>query len=368
MTESPPDPPQQRSPQTGSPPAEPGAPSAPAVAALTKAPSARWRWIKRVARVVLFVLGVTAVVLLVRSAGPDRVLATLLEAGPWLPLIIALECCFMGMDAVALRGLLGEHGKRVPAAVWVRTAMLQYGVMQLLPAGRAGGEIARAAGLAPHVGGAARAAAAATRLQAATMLANTLISIPCYVAVAVADDAHSPLGYAVLVNGLVTAAIGTALMLTVRRSRFGGWLGKRIGFLAAHGSVFDEELRHATPWTPAIVATTIGRAFQALQYGFILLAVGGTLTLTSALVAQGIHLVGAGMGDMVPNQVGITEGAYTLFAPALGLEGQIARAIGIALVARICQFSLAALSLTVTAVWKPGVEAAGREGASAVPQ
>ncbi|MDQ3031740.1 MAG: flippase-like domain-containing protein [Myxococcota bacterium] len=350
------------------PPTEPGPPSPAAVVAMTKTPSARWRWIKRVARVVLFVLGVSAVVLLVRSAGPELVLATVLEAGPWLPLIIVLECCFMGMDAVALRGLLGEHGKRVPFAVWVRTAMLQYGVMQLLPAGRAGGEIARAAGLSPHIGGAARAAAAATRLQAATMLANTLISIPCYIAVAFADSAHSALGYAVLVNALGTAAIGTVLILTVRRSKFGGWLGKRIPFLEAHGPVFDEELRHGTPWTPAIVATTIGRSFQALQYGLILLAVGGTLTLTSALVAQGIHLVGAGMGDLVPNQVGITEGAYTLFAPALGLEGQIAKAIGIALVARICQFSLAGLSLTVTAVWKPGAEAPSSERASAIPQ
>jgi hypothetical protein len=56
---------------------------------------------------------------------------------------------------------------------------------------------------------------------------------------------------------------------------------------------------------------------------------------------------------MVPNQVGITEGAYTLFAPALGLEGDIARAIGIALIARICQFSLAGTCLVISALWKP---------------
>lgn len=340
--------------------------SPPAAAVMAPAASTRWTWIKRIARLLLFVAGVTAVVLLVQSAGPDRVLSTLIEAGPWIPLILVLECCFMGMDAVALRGLLGAEGRRVPMAVWARTAMLQYGVMVLLPAGRAGGEIARAAGLSPYVGGAARAAAAATRLQAATMLGNTLISIPCYVAVAVASSAHSPLGYAVMVNGLVTAAIGIAIVLTVRRSRFGGWLGKRIPFLASHGPTFDAALREETPWGPAIVATTMGRAFQALQYGIILLAVGGTLTVQSALVSQGIHLVGAGMGDMVPNQVGITEGAYTLFAPALGLEGQIARAIGIALVARICQFLLAGVSLTVSALWRPAPVAGVAGGAGAV--
>lgn len=329
-----------------------GADAAVTVAA-TRAASTRWTWVKRIGRALLFVAGVTAVVLLVRSAGPDRVLRTLLDAGPWLPLIVLLECCFMGMDAVALRGMLGEHGKRVPIAVWVRTAMMQYGVMQLLPAGRAGGEIARAAGLAPYVGGAARAAAAATRLQAATMLGNTMISIPCYVAVALAASATSPLGWAVLINAVITAVIGTVLILAARRSKLGAWLGARVGALASHGPSFDAALRQETPWTPAVIATTVGRSFQTVQYGIILLAVGGALTPVSALVAQGIHLVGAGMGDMVPNQAGITEGAYTLFAPALGLEGQLAKAIGIALLARVCQFSLAATSLAVTAVWKP---------------
>lgn len=330
--------------------------------------STRWTWIKRVGRVLLFVLGVTAVVLLVREAGPDRVLATLLQAGPWLPVILLLECAFMGMDVVALRGLLGRLGKGVPLAVWVRTALLQYGVMVLLPAGRAGGEVARAAGLSPYVGGGARAAAAATRLQAATMFGNSIISIPCAVGVALAVEGsvlESPLFWAIVVNGLITSVIGGAIVLASRKSSFGGWLGRKIPLLASSGPSFDAALRDGTPWTPAFVATAIGRSFQTLQYGLILLAVGGTLTLVSALVSQGIHLVGAGMGDMVPNQAGITEGAYTLFAPALGLEHDLAKAIGIALVARICQFSLAATCLVVSAIWKGSAPEGSAENAPA---
>lgn len=330
-------------------------PSAIAGGASATQASARWTWIKRIGRALLFVLGVTAVVLLVREAGPDRVLSTLLQAGPWIPVIILLECCFMGMDVVALRGLLGERGKRVPLLVWVRTALLQYGVMQLLPAGRAGGEVARAAGLSLYVGGGARAAASATRLQAATMIGNSVISVPCAIGVGLAVDvpvAESPLFWAIVGNGLVTAVIGGAIVLASRKSSLGGWIGKKIPLLASHGPSFDAALREETPWTPAFVATTIGRGFQTLQYGVILLAVGGTLTFVSALVSQGIHLVGAGMGDMVPNQAGITEGAYTLFAPALGLGDDLAKAIGIALVARICQFSLAGTCLVVSALWK----------------
>src|SRR5690606_14569449 len=91
----------------------------------------------------------------------------------------------------------------------------------------------------------------------------------------------------------------------------------------------------------------------AMQYGVILLAVGGTLTIVSALVAQAIHLVGAGLGDMVPNQVGVTEFAYGAFAGDLDLEAVKAQAISIALVHRICQFALAGSCLAIGALWKP---------------
>jgi uncharacterized membrane protein YbhN (UPF0104 family) len=60
--------------------------------------------------------------------------------------------------------------------------------------------------------------------------------------------------------------------------------------------------------------------------------------------------VGAGLGDFVPNAVGITEGAYRLFAGALGLGDDPARAISIALVARLCQFSLAGVALIVSQI------------------
>lgn len=314
-----------------------------------KPESARSKLVKNVLRLALFVLGVTAVVLLVRNAGADAVLTTLLEAGVWLPLIAGLEIGFMSMDVVALRSFAGKRAAEVPTATWLKSALLAYGIMILLPAGRAGGEIARAASLGKHLG-VARAAAMGTRLQAATLLANTVISIPCYVAVALASDAADPLAFLLLGNGLVTGVVGGLIILASRKAKIGGWLGARIQRLGSHGARFDEALREETPWLPAIAWCALGRGFQALQYGVILLAVGGTLTPTSALVSQGIHLVGAGLGDMVPNQVGITEGAYRLFANVLGLADEPARAIGIALVARICQSSLAGLSLLVSSL------------------
>lgn len=312
----------------------------------------RNRVLKNVGKALLLVFGVAAVVALVEEAGPDQVLRTLLESAVYLPIVLLLEIAFMSMDVVALRSFLGERGASVPFVVWLRTALVAYGVMILLPAGRAGGEVARAAGLAPYVG-ASHAAALATRLQSATLMGNTLISLPAWVAVGFAVDFGTPLAWMVLANGLVTGLVSILIMIGSRRSSIGSFLGKRVRALASHGDLFDEALRDEVSWTKPILATFAGRAFQAVQYGIILLAVGGRLTPVSALVSQGIHLVGAGLGDMVPNQVGITEGAYRLFAPALGLEHAPARAIGIALVARLCQFFLAGSALTVSSLWRP---------------
>ncbi len=317
----------------------------------------RNRVLKNVGKALLFAFGVAAVVALVEEAGPDQVLRTLLDSAVYLPVVLALEIAFMSMDVLALRSFLGERGASVPVLVWLRTALVAYGVMILLPAGRAGGEVARAAGLAPHVG-ASHAAALATRLQAATLTGNTLISLPAWIAVAMAVDFGTPLAWMVLGNGVVTGLLGGAIVFASRRSSVGSFLGKRVRALASHGEVFDEALKEEVAWARPIALTFLGRVFQAVQYGVILLAVGGRLTPVSALVSQGIHLVGAGLGDMVPNQVGITEGAYRLFAPALGLEHAPARAIGIALIARLCQFFLAGAALTVSSVWHPRPQAA----------
>ena len=194
-------------------------------------------------------------------------------------------------------------------------------------------------------------------LQGVTLWGNTLISIPCYIAVALSVGPTDTLALLVGGNGLVTAVLGSVLLFGARASNVGGWLGRRIKTLASHGSHFDASLREmpALPLLP-IVSALVGRLFQTVQYGAILLAVGGALTLESGLVAQAIHLVGAGFGDMVPNQVGITEGAYTLFAADLGLQDAVAEAIAIALVARICQFTLAGSALAIGAVWKPQVQ------------
>ncbi len=335
-----------------------------------RARASRWARYKSIGRWILLALGVGAVVGLVYDAGADQVWNTIVHAGVWLPLVILFEAAFATMDVVSLRLMYGERGKHVPASVWLRSGMMAYGIMVLLPAGRAGGEVMRAASLSPYVGG-ARAAAGATLLQGVTLWGNTLISIPCYVAVALESGPATLLALLVAGNGLVTGVIGSVLLFGARFSSIGGFLGRRIKALAAHGARFDESLRemNGVPVLP-IAASFAGRGFQAVQYGVLLLAVGGALSAQSALVAQAIHLVGAGLGDMVPNAAGITEGSFRAFAGDIGLSDAAARALSIALLHRICQFGLAGGALTIGALWKPPPEpasepaiarAAGRE-------
>lgn len=322
-------------------------------------PPSRWRWVKRLGRPLLFLVGIGAIVLLVRDAGPAAVLDTLLSAGVWLPVILALEVGWMTMDVVALRSLLGTPAAKVPMAAWVRSAMLAYGIMILLPGGRAGGEVARAHTLAPFVGG-PRSAAVGTRLQSVTLLANTIISIPCFAAVWWGSPGEV-LAWMVLGNAVATGVVGGGIMLATRRANVGQWLGKRIRALASHGPSYDEALREPTPYLPAIGATASGRVLQCLQYGVLLAAVGGSFGVVSSLVSQAIHLVGAGLGDFIPNAAGITETAYRVFAPALGLEHEPARAISIAILARICQYVIAGVCLGVSSLWRTSKESRDAE-------
>ena len=299
---------------------------------------------RKYGRWLLLALGAVAVVLLVRESGPERVLNVLLRSAPWLPLILILEVAWISMDVVALRFLYREQAQRVPLRAWLKSAAVAYGVMILLPAGRAGGEVLRAAQLSRYVG--LLSATAAAQLQGSTLFANAVISVPCFIAVAYGVGVSHGLALLIALNGLATAVLGLGVLFITSRSELGGKLGRRFSFMQQYATALDEAAKPLKAFPRrAVLCTVVGRVIQALQYGVILLAIGGQLTVSSALVAQGIHLVGSGLGDMIPNAVGITETAYRVFAPTLGFADEPARAIAIALVARLTQYTLAALAL-----------------------
>lgn len=316
----------------------------------------------RALRALLLIAGVSMLAFLIHSAGAERVLATVIGAAAWMPLVIVFDLGFFACEALAHRAVLGPRRAEIPWTRFVRSSFLYYCVLAIAPLGRAGAEVARAASVAPYVGG-GRAAAAAANVQGGVLIANLAISLPCWIAVASSVGPQHPLAWLLALNGIGTGIAGVVTLLVVRRSRVGGWLGARFPPLAKLGAELDDAV--VAPRRDLVIATAwcvAARVVQIGMYASLLAAIGASVTLGGTLVALGVHLVGAGFGDFVPNQIGILEGAYRIFADAVGLAHDPARAISIALLARVAQFVIAGSGMLALAVWRRD---AALEGSSA---
>ena len=302
-------------------------------------------------RALVAAVGLGIVAYLVRDAGPARVLHVLWQAGPWLPIILALEIAQFASDYAAIRKILASQWIAIPLGTRVRSASLAYAMMVLLPAGRAAGEIARATLLSKNIG-VSRAAAAGVQLQAAFLFANAVLSFGAWVVVQSSFGAGSVLALLLLGNVLFQAFLSAALIGILWDARLGRWLdGMRIRFVRAQtASVpLDPGFRRRIPWDAAVICS-IGRVAQLVQYGVIVHAVGGVATVRGAFVGHGIRLVGNTLGDLLPSQVGVVDGAYRAFAATLGFADAPARALSIAFVARIAQLVCASACIVVAAL------------------
>ncbi|MDP9035802.1 MAG: flippase-like domain-containing protein [Myxococcota bacterium] len=310
-------------------------------------------------RTLLVVLGIGVIAFLVREAGPKRVATVLWSAGPWLPVILLLELVQLGSDFFALRSILGSHWREVPAATWLRASALAYGMMIVLPAGRAAGEVTRATLFSKHVG-AARAASASMQLQAAYVFANGFISaVDCVViaAWAASTGAGSTLPLLLAANALLMCGSAAGLLAILWNGRLGIWLDRqrrRLSHLPSVPPPGDRPGNHPVPYGAAAICCA-SRGAQVLQYGVILGAVGGIVTVRGAVVAHGIHLVGSTMGDLIPNQLGVVDGAYRTFAAAVGFGDSPARALSIAFLARIGQLVIATACVVVAGLTRRAV-------------
>jgi hypothetical protein len=239
-------------------------------------------------------------------------------------------------------------------------------MMILVPAGRAAGEVARAALVSTHIGP-ARAATASTQLQAAYLSANGLLSLIEMALVATFLGFATPLALLLGGNVLFQAVVSTALLAILWDARVGRWLDKlrkRFAPRAAEHPPLDPAFRRRIPWRPFLVSSA-SRSVQLVQYGIILYAVGGVPIPRGAVIAHGIHLVGATLGDLLPNQLGIVDGTYRALAGDLGFADAPARALSIALVARIAQLILAAACVVVAAGTRSAGSRAPASSASA---
>ncbi len=293
-------------------------------------------------RIALGIVGLGVVVQLVRAAGPARVWGVMVQAGAWLPFVVLLEVYQAGSDFMAIRAILGDDWRKVPPRAWLRSSLIAYAMMILVPAGRAAGEVTRAALLSRQLG-AARAATTATQLQAAYLGANGMMSLLEAGFVATLFGVRSPLALLLLGNVVSQAIISGGLLAILWDARIGRLLeGLRRRFFkgAEPSAPVDPSVRRRLPWR-AFLTSLLARSVQVLQYGIVVHAVGGAFSAHAAIVTHGIHLVGATLGDLVPSQLGVVDGIYRAFAGVMGFGDAPERALSIAFVVRAAQFIVA---------------------------
>jgi uncharacterized membrane protein YbhN (UPF0104 family) len=301
-----------------------------------------------IARIIAALVGVSIIALSIRHAGTDAVQRALHRAALYAPIAALLEAGIVACDMIGLRRLYGADRKRIPRSSFVWAGLIGYPVQILVPMGRAVAEAARAAVFARHVG-AAHAAVSAARLQAVLLLANGGICIPCAGA-ALLLGSSKVLPLAILGNGLVMLTLGAVMLYAGTRSRIGEWLARLTSRLEGFGASFDERLR-GEPIFPkgALLATFSARVVQVIQCGVLVAAVGGHLGLLEAFSAEGVNLVGATIGDLVPAQLGATEATFTWTAGNLALDAS--DALSIALLVHLGQMFWAAVGLIAPLVW-----------------
>lgn len=301
-------------------------------------------------RIVMTLCGLVAVTLVVRGIGLSIVQHAVREAAPYLPVLIVLELGVLLCSLRGLRTLYGEAAEQLPTSVLIRAGLIGYAVNGLLPAGRAVAEATRASLVAGWVG-AGRAAAAAGRMQAVALLVNAIVSVPAALALL---WAIGPRWYVLAVgaNGLVTFVLGMAMLLAGKRYRIGAWLGRHVKRASDFGADLDRHLEQEplVPWR-AVGWELCGRLIQVVQNGLLVAAVGGAIGIIPAFSSEGIHLVGASVGDLIPAQLGVMEGNFTLAAHALGLAA--AAAVSIALLAHLTQLVWVVVGALVPMAWRP---------------
>jgi hypothetical protein len=305
----------------------------------------------------LLVAGLAAFVGLVLHVGPERLWAVLLHSWQIVPVLVVLDLAWMSMESIALLLFYGPERNKIPMRSWLKALFTHYATMVVLPVGRVGAEVARAAMLAPYVGG-PRVTAGAAQMQIMVLYANTVICIPCFFAAVQLGGWSGSLAGLLIFNFFANGLLGLGLHLFTRNVHIGGWLGRKFESMLHWGPELDVEFRKAprVPFLPGMLCLC-GRALQTVEFGLVLATVAGTaMTLSGTLVAEGIHIGAAALGDIVPNQVGVSEAMYRLFAGALGLGEHPEKALAIAIVVRVANFCAAGICFAVIGLWPKSPE------------
>lgn len=295
-------------------------------------------------------LGVWLVVFLVRELGADEIASHVRSLSATLPALFALELGRFLSEMMATRLAIGPlEGTRVPALKLLRGQSLAHACNKIMPAGRAIGEGLKAAVLAPAIG-TPSAIGVGAALQIMTVLVNGGFALAAGVAAALVlaapKEAWVMTGY-----GMLSMLVGVGIVLSLRSPWLSGQLS-RFKLTASLRGPFAEAVARGTGFgLGAITWHAASKLAQVAQLAVLLAASGVVEGLAArAVLAEGIQIVGAAAGDLVPAQVGATEGAFTLLADALAVSAQ--SALSVAVVLHGTQLTFAAGCFCAAAVFK----------------
>ena len=254
---------------------------------------------------------------MIRSAGADTVKLGLYNAAPWLPLLIALEGCRIGLELLSTRHLLGSSAALVSWRQLLRLQLMAYGVCILAPAGRPASEAVKAAGLAPHVG-TARAAAIGAYGQVLNLLGEAALSGAALTLLCLLAP-WSLVRSALMLHFAVCAGTALVLLMGVRTRA----LSRASASLAAIGSPDRRARRVAARELPGLplvpfLAFVSSKTLQVAILSLLLHAGGVDFDALRLAHTAALNSLAAAVGDLVPAQLGTTDGVFALGRQSAG--------------------------------------------------
>jgi hypothetical protein len=299
-------------------------------------------------RIALGVAGLLLLAVIVDRVGFDLVVATLRPAMPWVPVLAAIELLRIGCATIASHLAFGPIAARIPRATLFRAHLIGHSISQVAPAPTVFNETIKATLITKYTGVGPAAAVGFTN-QAATLLSNGLISIPCGLAILALQGPSSIWFFASAVHAVVLLGSGLALQAATRADAPGRWLVERFPGLETRALAFRDHARGIELGARGPTAMLfVFRALQMAQYAVASHAVGIDVALVRVIATEGVHLVAVAVGVLVPGGLGTTEGALTLAADLL--DTTAARATAVALLMRCTQLLWVGIGSTLALV------------------
>lgn len=285
-------------------------------------------------RAVVAGVGLCVIYVMVSRLGWAPLREALRPALFWIPLIAGLEGVRIGADALAGRLLVGERGRAVPFRDWYLAQVAAHGVMNVMPAGRTAGELAKAEMLSPRLG------VSVALAMGYNNQANVLLSGACFAAICAAGAFALPagqlLGWALVIQALLQLSGGFGMRQLVTNRFVASAMRSRLPWLWARANAFYRVSKEgAAVSLRPVLAMLLGRVVQAAEVAVIAHAVGIELSWASALALQGVNLLSAVSGMVFPGQVGSSEAMFALCAGVVGTS--VPRAMSIALLSHAVQ-------------------------------